>query len=349
MTIPTVALATQAHAHNVYDAEVVRDRTLPWMGGSYAQVDGIGNVAEALTLGGLDWEVAKRNIRTMDGVLIPDYQAVVRLDSKAPLGVVGRKFAPLQNGVALSPVDALLGESGGTIRAVGPLNGGRRVFVAIELPSAVQVPGDMGTLVNPWMVVANGHDGSLALSVNVLEHVVRCTNILVALARLSAYRIRLVHRPGIEAKYQQAHQVIATANRYLAESNGLKADLAARRVSEAQSRRIIEAAFPLPARDTSAEDGGRTGRRTMFDHAWDGLWNSPTIPDPLRPTAWGAIQAVTEWVDHGTNWRGGPRGDADDRRMNALVFGGRADGQKARAIEAALALPHRRTRVVTVG
>jgi phage/plasmid-like protein (TIGR03299 family) len=348
MPTPTYALAVQANTHSPYDAEVVRDRTLPWMGGSYAQVDDIRTVAEALTLGGLDWEVAKRNIRTMDGTLIPDYQAVIRTDTKAPLGVVGTKFQPLQNTQALAPVDAILGESGGTIRAVGPLNGGRRVFVAIELPQAVRVPGDDTTTVHPWMVVANGHDGSLALSVNVLEHVVRCTNILVALASHAAYRIRLVHRPGIEARYHQAHQVVGQVNGYLRESNDLKADLAARRITEGQAKAILQAAFPVPVRDTSAADGGRVGRPTQFDGAWDGLLHSPTIPDPLRLTAWGAVQAVTEYVDHGTAWRGGKRGDVSDRRMNALVFGGRADGQKARAIEAALALPRRRTKVVTV-
>lgn len=348
MTTPTVALATQAHDHSVYDTEVVHDRTLPWMGGSYAQVDGIGSVAEALAVGHLDWQVAKRNIRTMDGVLIPDYQAVVRLDTKAPLGVVGRKFEPLQNLAALSPVDALLAESGGHIRAVGPMNGGRRVFVAIELPERVMIPGE-STPITSWMVVANGHDGSLALSVNILEHVVRCTNILVALSKHAAYRIRLVHRPGIQARYAQAHQVVAQANGYLAESDDLKAGLVARRVTEGQSRAIIQAAFPLPASRADLEPGTKPGRPSLYDGAWANLWQSPTIPDPLRSTAWGAVQAVTEWVDHGTAWRGGERGNVSDRRMNALVFGGRSDGQKARAIEAALALPHRRTKVVTVG
>jgi phage/plasmid-like protein (TIGR03299 family) len=334
-------------AHDPYDAQVVRDRTLPWMGGSYAQVDGIGSVAEALDVGALGWKVAKRNIRTMDGVLVPDYQAIVRLDTKTPLGIVGRRFEPLQNADALAPVDAILGESGGVIRAVGPLNGGRRVFVAIELPGQVVVPGDTSTRVCPWMVVANGHDGSLSLSVNVLEHVVRCTNILVALASLSAYRFRLVHRPGIGAKYQQAHQVVGAIQGYLAESNELKADLAARRITEDGSRAIIRAAFPVPAGSDPDAQGGR-GRPSLFDGAWKALWASPTIPAELRTTAWGAVQAVTEYVDHATSWRGGVRGDVSDRRMNALVLGGRADGQKARAIEAALGMPHRRTKVVTM-
>lgn len=326
----------------------VTSRQFPWMGAFSTKVDDITSVDQALNLGGLTWEVGKRNIRTMGGTLIPDFQAVVRTDTKAVLGVVGRNFQPLQNANALAPVDALLGESGGVIEAVGALNEGRRVFVAIRLPVAVQVPGDP-TLVTPYMIVANGHDGSLALSVNVLEGVLRCTNILVALSKRAAYRIRLVHCPGIEARYQAAHQVIGMTTRYLAESNDLKADLAATRITEGGSRRIIQAAFPVRrVQDTSAQDGGTTGRPTQFDGAWRNLWESPTIPDRLRGTAWGAVQAVTEWVDHSTAFRGGPRGGAEERRANALLFGGRADTQKARAVEAALGLQVRRRTPATV-
>lgn len=341
----THALALQASDHDTHDFEGVTDRSLPWLMSSYAQVDGITTVADALELGRLDWQVGKRNIRTMDGTPVPDYQAVVRLDTKAALGVVGRRFEPLQNADALAPVDDILGESGGIIRAVGPLNGGRRVFVAIELGQGVVVPGDSGTTVAPWMIVANGHDGSLALSVTVLEHVLRCTNILVALSRMAAYRMRLVHRPGIQAKHQQAHQVVRMTQGYLAESNDLKADLVAHRITEGIARRIIQAAFPLPEREDDAPAGGRP---TAFDGAWANWQHSDTIPDDLRLTQWGAIQAVTEWVDHGTAWRGGARGDVNDRRMNALVFGGRSDQQKARAIDAALGVATRRAKVVTV-
>jgi phage/plasmid-like protein (TIGR03299 family) len=333
------------------------NRALPWMDHSGTGTDrhdfpegGCHSVAHALEAGALTWEVGKRNLRTMDGTLVPDFQAVVRTDTKAVLGVVGRKYVPLQNAQALEPVDALLGESGGTIQAVGALNGGRRVFVAIQLPGDFQVPGDP-TTITPWMIVANGHDGSLALSVNVMESVLRCTNVLVALSRSAAYRIRLIHRPGIEVRYQEAHAVIARANDYLAESHQVAADLAARRITEGQARAIIGAAFPVhQAKDTSAEDGGRKAKPTMFDGAWANYQVSDTIPDSLRMTAWGAIQAVTEWVDHGTAFRGGTTQGAADRRANALMFGGRADNQKAAAVDAALALPRRRAmRPVVVG
>ena len=352
MATPTVALANQAHTHDTHDFGGVtvvepQDRHLPWLMSSYTQVpEGITRIQDALELGQLTWEVGKRNIRTMDGTPVPDYQAVIRTDTKAVLGVVGRKFEPLQNLDALSPVDALLGESGGSIRAVGPLNGGRRVFVAIDLNRQVTVPGDLTTSVNAWMIVANGHDGSLALSLNVLEHVVRCTNILVALARSATWRIRLIHRPGIEAKYRQAHQAIGQVNGYLDQSNDLKSDLAARHVTDGQARRIISAAFP----ERKPQEGRDVplGRPVQFDQAW-ALWqSSPTIPDDLRNTAWGAVQAVTEYVDHGTDWRGGERGGISDRRMNALALGAsRSDGQKSRAIEAALSLPHRKARVAS--
>lgn len=325
---------------------VPEGRELPWMANAtLAPDDGWASVQDALEAGGLTWGVAKRNLRTMDGTLVPDFQAVVRTDTKAVLGVVGHKFVPVQNVDALEPVNALVADSGGRIEAAGALNGGKRVYAAIRLPGDFSVPGDP-TRITPWMIVANGHDGSLALSVNVLEHVYRCTNILVALATVAAWRIRLIHRPGIEVRYQAAHATIAAVNRYLDESMELAAELGAKRITEGTARAIIQAAFPIRA-DRTDPDKPKP-RPSAFDGAWALYQASPTIPDSIRPTAWGAIQAVTEWVDHGTAWRGGATQSAEDRRANALMFGGRADDQKARAVEAALGAPRRRIRQAVV-
>lgn len=330
---------------------VTSNRLLPWMSHlgrdqhQDAPAGGWTNVASALAGSGLAWEVAKRNIRTMDGTLVPDFQAVVRTDTKAVLGVVGRKYVPVQNVTGLEPVDALLGESGGTIQAMGELQGGRRVFAAIQLPGDFHVPGDP-TTITPWMIVANAHDGSLALSVNIMEAVIRCTNVLVALAQRAEYRIRLIHRPGVDIRLVTAQAVIAQANGYLAESHQVAADLAARKVSEGQALGIIRAAFPTQAK--AVADGDRKARPSMFDGAVANWMTSPTIPDPLRFTAWGVIQGVTEWVDHGTAWRGGPTQSATDRRANALMFGGRADIAKAAAVDAALGLPKVRRRAPVV-
>lgn len=341
---------TNLDTHDVTTMTAVDEarRQFPWFMGNAtpAPPDGWANVTDALEAGGLTWQVAKRHLRTMDGTLVPDYQAVVRTDTKAVLGVVGAKFVPVQNAAALEPVDALVVESGGRIEAAGSLNGGKRVYAAIRLPGDFTVPGDP-TTITPWMVVANGHDGSLALSVNVMEAVYRCTNVLVALASLSAWRVRLIHRPGIEVRYQAAHATIAAVNRYLDEAHQVAADLAAKRITEGTARSIILAAFPLKG-DPRDPDRPKS-RPSAFDGAWALYQASPTIPDSIRPTAWGAIQAVTEWVDHGTAWRGGALQDAGDRRANALMFGGRADDQKARAVEAALAVRRRRHQPVVVG
>jgi hypothetical protein len=211
------------------------------------------------------------------------------------------------------------------------------VFVAIQLPGDFEVPGD-STTVTPWMIVANGHDGSQALSINVMEHVIRCTNILVALASRADYRLRLIHRPGIEVRYVAAHAVVAAANDYLVESHDVAAKLAATKVTEGQARAIIQAAFPVSDRKADAPKA----RPSMFDGAWANYQASPTIPDSLRMTAWGAIQAVTEWVDHGTSFRGGAVQGVSDRRAEALMFGARAASQKSAAVDAALAQARRK-------
>lgn len=94
-------------------------------------VAGAESLAEVLAKGGADFEVGKRPIMAvLDGdtaVEIPGQAATIRLDTGAPLGVVGEGYGVVQNHEALAPADALIRSGELLSAAVRVVDGGKRV------------------------------------------------------------------------------------------------------------------------------------------------------------------------------------------------------------------------------
>ena len=63
---------------------------------------------EAIIFAGLDYEVVKKPIQTLDKEEIENYFATVRTDTAQTLGIVGSKYEVVQNKTAFSFFDALI-------------------------------------------------------------------------------------------------------------------------------------------------------------------------------------------------------------------------------------------------
>jgi len=68
--------------------------------------------------------------------------------------------------------------------------------------------------------------------------------------------------------------------------------------------------------------------------AFEDYLSSPTI-DGIRGTAWGAFNAVTEYIDHIQEFKGGTLTSAEDTKGNSILFGA-AQQRKDRAMKALL-------------
>ncbi|HVT87735.1 MAG TPA: DUF932 domain-containing protein [Tepidisphaeraceae bacterium] len=96
--------------------------------------------AQAIGLAGLDWNVAQWPVRAFGpdnlgaGADIPDVVANVRTDTKAVLGVVGRRYRVFQNREAFDFMDALVGDKLAMYETAGSLHGGKRVWMMARIP-----------------------------------------------------------------------------------------------------------------------------------------------------------------------------------------------------------------------
>ena len=95
-------------------------------------------------------------ILTPDGVTtptplpVPDMFATVRDNPVVPgqvdyLGVVGRRYTPVQNEASCAVLDAITDESGAHFETAGALRGGRETFVTMKLPQAITLTGRVET------------------------------------------------------------------------------------------------------------------------------------------------------------------------------------------------------------
>ena len=91
----------------VYVSNEANNRFVPWHGLG-TPVEKAMTSAEALELGGLNWEVNPKPVFTETGFEIPNYKANIRSSDNSVLGIVTDRYKIVQNKEAFAFTDALL-------------------------------------------------------------------------------------------------------------------------------------------------------------------------------------------------------------------------------------------------
>jgi phage/plasmid-like protein (TIGR03299 family) len=142
---------------------------------------------DALEKGGLDFHVEKSpNVHRIikDEKLIQEIVSetsffTYRTDTNAVLGSrLGPDYTVWQNAQALAIVDELLKEGKLSIETAGAVDEGRRVFICMKFVEPIKVGGK--DEVFQYLLIANGHDGTLAIAPLTTNVRVVCNNTLGA-------------------------------------------------------------------------------------------------------------------------------------------------------------------------
>src|SRR5262249_54293695 len=131
---------------------------------------------EGIKQAGLDWPVELRPLFTAEGKKAPAF-AAVRTDKGSILGVVGEKYRPLQNAEAFKWFQPFLDAGQASLETAGSLAEGKKVWVLAKLNRSPVVIGS-GDEVEKFLLLSNGHDGSLAVRVGFTPIRVVCANTL---------------------------------------------------------------------------------------------------------------------------------------------------------------------------
>ena len=246
------------------------------------------NSHEALIAAGLDWTVESKPIYDANGNIISGYKANTRSSDGKVLGIVGNRYKIVQNADAFQFTDNLIG---GDVRyeTAGSLFGGQKVWMLAKMPEKKICGDDVET----YVCFTNAHDGKGSVRAIVTPIRVVCANTL-NLALSSANRSwSMRHQGDIENKLEEAREVLELTEIYMDELAKQADRWANVTINEEAIQRALNKLFP------AKEDDSERKKRNVQD-AKDQFMVCYFAPDlnAFRGTAWGMINACTDYVAH---------------------------------------------------
>ena len=281
---------------------------------------------------GMDYEVQRGYVRyatergqSADAMkVVKDKVVLFRSDTKDALGVVSDSYKVVQPREVLEFFRDWATAGGMTIESAGVLFGGKRYFATAKMAAGVCVDGYSDRIV-PYALLSTSADGSLATEARWTTVRVVCNNTL-SMAREGKAAVRVTHRS--EFKPEEVQSVLETANAefhaFMEMSRQLAGIKVARPLAEDLTMHLFKTGTTKDA-DKVKESRGFIRVMELFNGAAKGA-----MLETARETAWGWLNAVTEYADHHI------RAHSDENRTASALWG-QGDTLKNRAVELALA------------
>lgn len=223
----------------------------------------------AMVRGGLDWDVQLRNARSddEDAIKADGWKQVVREFGYADdscivpiwktLGMVKGRYTVMQNTVAFRFFDRVTVSGAATIRGVGHLDYGAKVWIIAERPHSMELyPGEE---IREHLILETSHDGSSAVCVRFAPYRVSTGTMLNVAMTAGRSEVRLRHTKSIEDKLETVEQILEKESNFFdrwraallgtEESEGLGQHL----VTKVEIDKVVEKLFP--AKKKKQEDG----------------------------------------------------------------------------------------------
>lgn len=270
--------------------------------------------AEAIKLAHLDWQVVKKPcFADIDGQHVETNSfATVRSDTKKILGVVGSSYLPFQNHEAFDFMDSLVGEKLAMFGTAGALRGGRRVWMMARIPQEYRIAKD--DVVKPYVLLTNSHDGTQAVRMIPTTVRVVCQNTLnLALrAATSSEGLTITHNQLLESRIAEARAKFGIIAKRLSEFE-LQAQAMAKKTMTSEQ---------LATFFTKLVEGrSEKSQKTQLEAWFENLHNERNYLPEIKGTVWAALNAVTEYADHGMGAAGSDETEKLDGRLSSMWFG----------------------------
>ena len=271
----------------------------------------------ALKEANLDWEVELAPLwyEVQDRGFIKSNRGKVvrRLDNGAELGVVGMKYSPLQNKDAFSFFDGVFGEGKARYETAGYLGQGERMWLLANMTDNDPIEILPGDEINKYLLLTNDFTGSYSVIGSFTPVRVVCNNTLTAAVKdiiKGGNTVRVKHVGDVANRLNFAGEVLSAAGVFYDEVKDLFQSFARKQLNGEQTRTYIHHSL--------FDDNKETKSRTKKVDMVEGLMHTGRGSDiaGVRGTVWGAYNAVTEYVDHHKEYRGG-----DAKKLEASQFG----------------------------
>jgi phage/plasmid-like protein (TIGR03299 family) len=288
---------------------------------------------------GMDWNIMETPVRYMaetSGALgaimsFEDQKVLYRSDSKEALSVVGSRYQVVQPREVLEFYRDLTELSGFELETAGVLKAGRKFWALARTGKQAKLKGT--DVVNGYLLLATSCDGSLATTATPTTIRVVCSNTLNLALNGASCAVKVPHRTSFDAQAVKRQLGIAVSQ-WDSFMYRMKT-LAERKVKTHEAMNyflkvICEANQAAPGGLDRAPGLSNERALAKVQEIFDGRGRGAELAS-AKGTAWGLLNAVTEFVDHERRAR------SQEYRLDSAWFGQGAV-LKQRALDHALAL-----------
>lgn len=304
----------------------------PWHGLGQQLVEG-ASIDDWKMAAGMDWKVQRSKVRYFGDsegqqqFEMEDRHVLLRSDDKKALGIVSPEFKIVQPGAVLEFFRDLTEDAGMHLHTAGTLFGGRKFWALAKVGEATIQGADK---VGGYLLLATACDGSMATEIRETSIRVVCNNTLSMARAVGAKRdvIKITHRSKFDAAAVKTRMLDSGSS--FAAHIALAQELSRKRVTNAMAEQFVrELLRPNEVLLEGEEVRAPKGEAEILS-----LFRSSAIGGTLlgaNGTAWGLVNAVTEYVDHKKP------GKTESHKLDSAFFGA-GDDLKNRAFDLAFAI-----------
>ena len=295
----------------------------PWHGLGQALADGT-SLDDWRVAAGMDWKIRRSEIRyavardaSSDSLIkLPDQHVLFRSDNNDALGVVSKRYQVVQPGEVLEFFRDIAKAGGLELSAAGTIYGGKRFWATAKIGEAA--PTSITDTIGGYLLISTSADGSLATEVRRTTVRTVCKNTLAMAFADAKASVKVSHRsvfsPDQVKDFMGLNEAAWEAFRHNVTT------LANIGVHEEEAGDFV--AKLLGGGEKVRESAGFTKILDLFNGSGMGATN-----DGVFGTAWGLLNAVTEYADHHVRAR------SDQNRFVSSQWGAGADlKQKAASL-----------------
>lgn len=290
--------------------------------------EGITDLSDVLEAGGISWLVQQAPATfTIPGAgeqTVPDWFVNYRDDTRAPLGIVGKVYTPIQNYDAGRFLQDLVEKYNVTFESAGATYGGKHVFIGMKLPEDIMLDLGDGVTdpVRQYLYWRGSHDGWSSNYITVSPWRIACANTERFNLRdaVASWRTRHTTNAMSDERIAEARRHLGLTLKYFGSFKAEEEALARTSLAIAEFEATLKDLFPEP--DENASDrkwknyDAKTGTLTAMYKAQAELTGK---------TAYSAERTITDWLDHVAPKRAAKDGGMAAARATALIEGDHDD------------------------
>ena len=282
---------------------------------------------------GMNWDIRETPVRFMTEEIgnlgaihtYADQKVLFRSDTKAPLSVVSQRYQVVQPATVLEFYRDLIEISGYELETAGVLKGGKKFWALARTGQNATLKG--GDAINGYLLLATSCDGTLATTASPTTVRVVCNNTLAIAVNGATSAIKVPHSTRFDAATikQELGVAVSQWDGFMYRMRMLSE----RKVKPHEAMNyFLRVVCDHPS--GASEPANLVNERALkkVQQLYDGHGRGAQM-DSARGTAWGLLNAVTEFVDHEKQAR------STDHRLDSAWFGQGAQ-LKQRALQVAL-------------